>query len=77
VVLLEGELAAIKDEDRQRTRLLGDMAAQRDRWGAQHSQLLGDIVAGSERLLPVSPYVQSPVVMHSSQNLMTYSGGCK
>jgi hypothetical protein len=37
VVLLEGELAAIKDEDRQRTRLLGDMAAQRDRWDAQHS----------------------------------------
>lgn len=31
VLLLEDELAAIKDEDRQRTRLLGDMAAQRDR----------------------------------------------
>ncbi|WIA38855.1 hypothetical protein OEZ86_002132 [Tetradesmus obliquus] len=36
VVLLEGELAAIKEEDRQRTRLLGDMAAQRDR-AARHA----------------------------------------
>ncbi|KAF6250572.1 hypothetical protein COO60DRAFT_798357 [Scenedesmus sp. NREL 46B-D3] len=35
VLLLEDELAAIKDEDRQRTRLLGDMAAQRDR-AARH-----------------------------------------
>jgi hypothetical protein len=35
VVLLEGELAAIKEEDRQRSRLLGDMAAQRDRCAAQ------------------------------------------
>lgn len=31
VDLLESELAAVKDEDRQRSRLLADMAAQRDR----------------------------------------------
>lgn len=31
VVLLETDLAAVKEEDRQRSRLLGDMAAQRDR----------------------------------------------
>eukprot|EP00775_Hariotina_reticulata_P013164 gene13164-13294_t len=31
VLLLESELAAEKDEDRQRSRLLADMAAQRDR----------------------------------------------
>jgi hypothetical protein len=34
LALLEQESAALKDEDRQLTRLLADMAAQRDRCAA-------------------------------------------